>query len=967
MNLKEKYQVQNTYGPFLFKKVLPIEALQLVLYELIHQPTGARVVHLETNDLENLFSLSFQTCPNDSTGAAHILEHVVLCGSKKFPVKDPFFSMSRRSLNTFMNAMTGADFTCYPAASQVEKDFYNLLEVYLDAVFHPELKKLSFLQEGHRLEFDPELVYKGIVYNEMKGSLSNPDSRLWHALIKHLTPDLTYAFNSGGDPADIPNLTYEMLQAFHATYYHPSRCLFFFYGNLPLEKHLDFIQTRALKGAERLPPLENIPRQPRFKTPQIKRGYYPAKEGKEFVCLAWLTTPIADQEETLALAVLDSILMETDASLLKYPLLQSKLCTQAESALDCEMSEIPYAIICRGCEEKKGGEIEALIIQTLEKICAEGIPQETIEAALHQLEFSRLEIARESGPFGLTLFMRTILPMHHGCPPETALSLSAHFHQVRLLAKGPTYFPSLIRRYLLSNPHRLLYTFAPDPTLEKREEEEEKKKLQALESSLTEKEKEEIKLQTAALKQFQEKTEVQSIACLPSLALSDVPKDTQEIPLSQETRGDLTIFHHRSFTNHILYAKLLFDLPKICAEELPYLQLFCTLLPELGAGKRTYLENLKFLNAYLGDLSASIDLFSQVEKPNLLQPTLALKGKALQRNADKLFQMLIDLCEHLDLTDTARIQELILQIYTSLENRLNRNALSYAIQRSIFPYTQNSFLGEHFSGLAYFRFMRTLVQNLDQTLPTAMETLHQLKERLFHRNTPHLVLTCSDAQYQTLQKAQFYQLGSLEKTPLTPWTPFSLPPFSLAEAYPISSPVAFSAFALKGPTIQTKAAPFLSLSTHLLENTFLHKKIREQGGAYSTGAQYHPLSGHYLLYSYRDPHIAKTYQAFEEGLTHLARGNFSERDLTEAKFGIIQDLDLPVSPGYRGSLAYRYLREGQTRDIRQTFRTSLLSATKKDIEKAVESHLAGKKGNRVTFSSKPLIESQNSSLTILSL
>src|SRR3990167_5771332 len=233
MDLKTKYQIGDKYRNFTFTKALPIEELQSILYELVHEPTGAQVMHIANDDSENLFCLSFQTLPTNSNGVAHILEHTVLCGSKKFPVKDPFFAMNRRSLNTFMNAMTGSDFTCYPASSQVEKDFYNLLEVYLDAVFFPELKELSFLQEGHRLEFenpnDPTtpLVYRGIVFNEMKGSLSSPETRLWHAIMKSLTPELPYAYNSGGSPDEIPSLTYEALKVFHQKYYHPSHCLFY--------------------------------------------------------------------------------------------------------------------------------------------------------------------------------------------------------------------------------------------------------------------------------------------------------------------------------------------------------------------------------------------------------------------------------------------------------------------------------------------------------------------------------------------------------------------------------------------------------------------------------------------------------------------------------------------------------------------------------------------------------------------
>ncbi|HNA62978.1 MAG TPA: insulinase family protein, partial [Rhabdochlamydiaceae bacterium] len=293
------FQVGERYKDFLVQKVVKLDELQATLLELEHVHSGAIVMQIENDDPENLFCLSFQTLPSSSNGVAHILEHTVLCGSRKFPVKDPFFAMTRRSLNTFMNALTGADFTCYPAASQVEKDFYNLLDVYLDAVFHPHLRRESFLQEGHRLELtnpkdlNSPLVWKGVVYNEMKGAMAPADTRLWHTMMAALVPDLTYSHVSGGDPAVIPSLTYEELIHFHETYYHPSRCLFFFYGNLPLKHHLDFIEERVLKSATQLAPLPALPRQKRFKHPLIREGSYPVSEddveNMTMTAWGWLT------------------------------------------------------------------------------------------------------------------------------------------------------------------------------------------------------------------------------------------------------------------------------------------------------------------------------------------------------------------------------------------------------------------------------------------------------------------------------------------------------------------------------------------------------------------------------------------------------------------------------------------------------------------------------------------------------
>ncbi len=509
-----------TYGDFVVTKCLLLPELNCLVRELQHLPSGAQIMHIGNDDPENLFCLSFKTFPSSSNGAAHILEHTVLCGSRNFPVKDPFFSMSRRSLNTFMNALTGSDFTCYPAASQVEKDFYNLLEVYIDAVFHPELKKLSFLQEGHRLEFaDPKdpstpLEYKGIVFNEMKGNLASADTRLWHALMADLVPDLPYAYNSGGDPKEIPNLTYPELISFHETYYHPSRCLFFFYGDLPLKKHLDFIAEQALKNVIKVLPIPPLHKQKRFSTPIQREMRYPVSDTDDLshrtiVTFGFLTASVTDQEEVLSLTVLDSILMETDASLLKSALLETKLCIHADAYMDAEMSEVPYAIVCKGCDPENVEKLEEALKNAFASIIERGISHSLIEAAIHQLEFSRLEIAGDHAPFGLTLFMRSALAKQHGCDPENSLMVHSLFENLLVRVKDPNYLPGLIKKHFLNNPHRVRLVMHPDRNLSSEEIVEENKKLQEIRNSLSEKTISEILKQTQDLAAFQKHTEQQ--------------------------------------------------------------------------------------------------------------------------------------------------------------------------------------------------------------------------------------------------------------------------------------------------------------------------------------------------------------------------------------------------------------------------------------------------------------------------
>ncbi|HSX25468.1 MAG TPA: insulinase family protein [Chlamydiales bacterium] len=954
-----------TYHDFVFTKYLPLNELQSTLVELIHQPTGARVMHIANDDPENLFCLSFQTLPASSNGVAHILEHTVLCGSRKFPVKDPFFAMTRRSLNTYMNALTGQDFTCYPASSQVEKDFYNLLEVYLDAVFHPELKRVSFLQEGHRLEFvDPKnpkgaLQFQGVVYNEMKGAMSSIESRLWEALSKNLTPDLPYAHNSGGDPKVIPLLSYEELVEFHSFFYHPSRCLFFFYGNLPLAKHLDFIAEKALKGAPKIPLLPPLPRQPRYQAPITALSRYPIakKESlkkKTQIVFAWLTAPISDQAELLALSLLDSILTDTDASPVKLALLKSGLCTQVESTMDVEMSEVPWAIVCKGCEEKDADALKTILFDALK---AAVFSAEEMEASIHQLEFQRMEIGAEGGPFGLTLFMRAALIKQHGSEAENALLIHTLFEDLRGRLADPEYLPDLLQKYILDNPHFVQLIFRPDPKLEKEEQEEEQARLAAIRARFTEKEEEHLVQQSKELAAYQEAVENQSLDCLPKVTLRDVPPDARDFPLSETKVGDMTVYHCDCFTNQILYADLIFDLPDIPLADLSLLSLFTRLIPEIGCGGRSYAENLAYQQAYIGGFDASLSLHVTQEDPNLCRPTFSLKGKALYRNSKKLFSLFTDYAAKADFTDEERIKEWLQLHATDLQNRFVKNALSYAIQTSLSGFSLPSFVFDQWYGLPYFQLIQRLAKKFDRNL---LKDLQRIQKLLLGLENPQLVLSCDREQLKQLPLVELAK--ELPSHSFTPWRGNYPLPKVEAHARLISAPVAFTASAFRTASYKDPASPLLLISTELLENLILHKEIREKGGAYGSGATYSPSTGNFNFYSYRDPNLSKTIDAFQKALEKIASCGFNERELEEAKLGVIQTLDAPVPPGARAMVAYSWKKAGRSWELREAYRQKILSATRQEIADAVKYFLLPHPRTLISFLGQELLEKEKSKL-----
>lgn len=958
-------KVGEKYREFELKKIQKIGELQIILKEIVHLPTGAQILHLGNEDKENLFCLSFQTLPKSSNGAPHVLEHTVLCGSEKFPVKDPFFSMSRRSLNTYMNALTGSDFTCYPAASQLEIDFYHLLDVYLDAVFHPKLLELSFLQEGWRFQFSEmgNLEVHGIVFNEMKGSLSSPDARVWKKMMHFLFPTLAYGHNAGGNPEDIPKLTYKELLNFHRTHYHPGRCLFFFYGNLPLQKHLDFLQEKCLKGVEKAAPLPLIPKERRYKRTLFKEDFYPGQEtNEEIVALGYLTCSITEQADLLALQVLDLILMGTDASPLKHALLQSKLCKQADSFLEADISEMPFVFICKGCKAESAKKLHQLITKTLQKITKEGIATRPIESALHQLEIAKSEITGAQTPFGLSLFFRSGLLKQHGVAPEEGLKIHTLFESLRSCMEDPFCLNQYLEKYFLFNPHRVVLTMKPDPGLSSREEAEEKQWLKQVQERLGERSKQNIRTKTEALKQFQIEQEQSSFDILPKITLDDVEKHARKLHLLQESTFDFHLFAHECFTNKIVYADLHFDVPELLVEDLAYLRLFTTFLTEFGTGGRDYRHNLDFIQENLGGIGAFFSLNQSAENPFLFKPAFGIRGKALYRKIDKLFIQFRGILQGVDFHDQERLKDLLNQHLSSLENGINANALKYAISLSVSALNVPLQINHKMWGFEYLQSVRSIVKQPLQVIIDKFDALHK---KLLGIKGAKLVLSLDQEALNILKGENFFDLHALCHKENKPFSISINLPQIVSQGFSIASPISYTAISLPQISYFHADSAALSIAGNLFENKVLHKKIREQGGAYGSGANANAMAGSFTFYTYRDPHILSSIQAFEESL----RCDFDEKDIEEAKLGLIQDMDAPIAPGLRAGTAFSWHITGKSYAVREKFRTSLLQADKKSIKRAIEMHLLPhfEKAAHITFGGKELIERECPKIPIHSL
>ncbi|WP_100934157.1 insulinase family protein [Candidatus Chlamydia corallus] len=936
----------DTYRNFLIKSCKDLPEIEIKLLEAEHKPTGASIMMIVNNDDENVFNICFRTCPQTSNGVAHVLEHMVLCGSENYPVRDPFFSMTRRSLNTFINAFTGPDFTCYPAASQIPEDFYNLLSVYIDAVFHPLLTKQSFFQEGWRYELNSEnqLFYTGVVFNEMKGAMMSGEARLSEALNAAIFPSVTYGVNSGGEPREIVTLSRGDVSTFHQSQYSINRCLFYFYGNIKPSRHLDFLEEKLLRQATKLEKQTvSVPLQKRFKEPVRHILTYPVdhqEENKVLFGISWLTCSILDQQELLALHVLEIILMGTDAAPLKSRLLKSGFCKQTEMSIENDIREIPMTLVCKGCSPAGAQKLEALIFASLEEIIREGIAENIIEGAVHQLELSRKEITGYSLPYGLSLFFRSGLLKQHGGHPEDGLRIHSLFSEFRTSLKNSDYLAKLIRKYFLDNPHFARVILIPDTELVAKENKDEQQLLQSIKEKLTDEDKEKIQQNTRELEEYQAQEEDLK-GVLPSLALDKVPTSGKEFLLIKEGLSEGEVLHHECFTNDIVFIDVVIDIPPLSVEELPWLRLLVFLMLQLGCGGRSYKEHLELLLEHTGGVDVSYDFSPHANKNSFLSPSVSIRGKALASKSEKLCRIISDMLTSVDFTDIPRIRELLMQHNEALTNSVRNSSMSYAVSMACFGNSITAAMSYLTTGLPYVKKIREFKKNFDQNIDEAVVILRRLFTKCFSGKR-QIVVSGSAHNYQQLKDNKFYGLLDYLIVIPEPWENPIIDLSVSSQGLHIPARAAFNAlaFPIRDIAYDHPDAAALTVAAEILDNVVLHTKIREQGGAYGSGAAANLSRGSFYCYSYRDPGIATTYKTFLKGVSEIASGKFNEEDVYEGALGVIQGLDMPVAPGSRASVAFYRLKSGKIPVLRQAFRRFVLEMTKEHICMVVDKYLA---------------------------
>jgi presequence protease len=914
-----------------------ISELKTKAYLYRHSKTGAQLLSLVNDDENKVFGINFRTPPSDSTGVAHILEHSVLCGSRKFPVKEPFVELLKSSLKTFLNAMTYPDKTCYPVASQNVKDFYHLIDVYLDAVFYPRLTRFVFQQEGWHYEIEEgsgALSYKGVVFSEMKGVYSSPDNLHAELSQRSLFPDTTYGFDSGGDPDVIPSLTFEHFKAFHEKYYHPSNARLFFYGDDDPEERLrianDYLKYFEKREIDSTIPLQKPINQQRNMVHFFAGSGDPTPKG--MLTLNWLLDEVVSMEINVAFHMLDYILLGMPGSPLRKALIESKLGEDlAGGGLASDIRQMYFSTGLKGINPVTADKIESLILDVLSDLVRNGIDPDTIEAAQNTIEFALRENNTGNYPRGLVLMLRALATWLYDADPLALVAFEASLASVkRSIAANGRFFEELIDRYFLKNLHRTRLLLEPDPEMAKKAEESEKRKLAEIRSRMSADEVEHTAAASARLKELQQAPDPpEALATVPTLKISDLSRMNKTIPLTASQENGSVILYHDLFTSGIAYLDLAFDLHALPQKYLPYAPLFGRGLLEMGTENEDFVTLTQRISRKTGGLKPSL-LATSVRGSEAAATRLLLRGKGMVWQIEDLFAILRDVLLSVRLDNKERFRQMVLEAKARREHQLVPSGHQFVDLRLRAPFSEADWAAEQIRGITSLLFLRDLAKAVDDDWPGVLAKLEQMRRILVNRNALLINLTVDEKDRPRVYSQAGEFLAQLPAPPsaAVAWKPEQMTDF---EGMVIPAQVNYVG---KSANLY-KAGYAYHGSSHVisryLRNVWLWDQVRVQGGAYGAFCHFDRLTGIATFVSYRDPNLLKTLETYDASARFLKELQLSEDELSKNIIGMIGDLDqyqLPDAKGYTSMV--RYLA-GETDAQRQLIREEVLATRLPDF------------------------------------
>ena len=933
------HQVGDVVHGFRVESVTELPDIKALAYQAVHERTGAEVLHVHCHDEENMFSIGFRTPPRDSTGVAHILEHCVLAGSRRYPVTDAFNELGKRSLSTFLNAMTWPDRTVYPTCSAVRADYFNLAAVYTDLVLNPLIAERTFRQEGHHLtladldDAASDLRLTGVVYNEMKGAYSSPEQVVYRAMQQDLLPEGPYGVDSGGDPDRIPDLTYADFVAFHRRFYAPSNARIMLYGDVSLSDNLAFLE-QVLAPFDRVSVDSAIPDEPLWSAPRSVELVYPvgsadSVDGKTFVTVGWRVNEATDPVATLLLDVLGSALVATAAGPLRRALIDSGLGKDIfpPGAYDADLRYAMFHVGLRGTEPDHAERVERLVLETLGRLVEEGIPSELLEAAFHQVEFAGREIVP---PFPIMLLIRANPTWYFGADPKAGLSFGALVEEARARwAREPRLFEGLVRHWLLDNPHRLRLTVRPSTSLAAEEEARFEAAMAARKASMSEADVRRVIDEARALREAQERGDPpEALATLPMLAPGDVPRRVRTVPSHRADAAGVAVYEHEVFSNGVGYVGLAFDTRDLGDEWAPWLPLLARATTGMGAAGLTYEQMATRIAARTGGIHAAPAAGSHVRSGERFEQLL-VDGKALARHAPELFAVLGDLLTAPDPSDAKRLRDLVLEGASRLTSQLVPAGHMFAYLRAAAALDVPAWRREQWNGATQVRFMNELAAS--GAVDEAMDRVRRLQELLFTRARLTVSLAGDAEVLAALREhvAPFVQALPAGEPPAP--ADAGAPGVGRASGVVIPAQVNYVGQVLRVPTIVHPAAPALALLSEVLSNDYLYQKLRVQGGAYGGFCSYAHDNGLLPMLSYRDPHLTETLDVYAGAVDFLRGDGLTEDTVAASRLGAIGSFDAVLSPAQQLGAARSWRFFGVTDEDRLHFRDGLLSMTAAEI------------------------------------
>lgn len=924
-----------------------------------HDVTGAELLSICNSDENKSFGVSFRTPPRDSTGVAHILEHSVLCGSDRYPVKEPFVELLKSSLQTFLNALTFPDKTCYPVASCNLQDFYNLVDVYLDAVFHPRIDENVLRQEGWHIETegaDAPWQFKGVVFNEMKGVYSSPDSVLMEECQHAVFPDMLYSLDSGGDPAVIPSLTFEAFREFHATYYHPSNARFFFWGDDPEEDRLARIAD-VLAPYRKREVHSEVPLQPRLSAPRLLEIPYAASEGEDadraHVAVNWLLCESRDTEEMFVLNMLEHIISGLPGSPLRKALMDSGLGEDISGCgLEGDLRQSYFSMGLRSIDAKDAPEVERLMMDTLAGLAENGVPAPAVEAALNSLEFMLRENNTGSFPRGLAAMFRSLSDWLYDGDAFAPLAWEKPLASIKSrLASGEPVFENAIRRWFLENTHRVTVLLLPDAGLAAARQAAEDARLAALREGMSEEERRHVAEVAAELRLAQQTPDSpEALDTVPSLGKEDLPAQNAVIPCAVENRNGLDVVTHALDTMGILYARLAFDLSVVPSHLLPLVPLYARALTELGTRRSDYVQLGFEISAHTGSLGAGAVI---LPRSSDAAPVcyLSVSGKCTADKVERMTSLMEEILAEPDFDNRERFVQMALEEKARMEQAAVPSGHMLVNTRLNGRLSLVGRISEEMNGVNALFYVRELIRRLESDWDGVRAELALLHELIIRRNAVKLDMTADEALLALARGPLEALIAGLPSREAAFRAPES-GPLPGAELLSIPAQVNYVGLGLSLNGTGYRYSGSQAVILRHLRMGYLWDRVRVQGGAYGCFARYGRATGAFTFVSYRDPNVENTLRVYRETADYLGNLSLSEADITRAVVGAIGDVDTYMLPGAKGAASFSRWMTGETDEQRQRIREEILATRLSDfhdfapclaaaLEKAVPCVLGG--------------------------